>query len=372
MHPTTGMNAHHNAKTTSWRRKQPYSPWIISFCLLYNAMIMMIPSIEISAFSIPSAFPPRSYPSYPKMYHQRSSPILFSNTNDNNLYNENQSQKGEKSEKSEKSEKNDTEYVEKLQDETFLRRNKEWVILVDDEEAIRLAVGDYLYDVGYQVTACADVDALLEVLQMKQHDNNDNHNNKKKEEEEEEDYYYFKIPNIIISDIRMPGKDGLELVKLIRSEERLSKVPIVLLTAKSLTSDRIMGYQAGADVYLPKPFDPEELLSIVDNAILRRSQMMGEKGQFGELKEEVSDIKEILKKNAKSVVQETDVYLTPTEREVLELLCQGYSNVEIAQKRNVGKVNVNRYVQNLYNKTNTRTRTELVRWAIATGQIARN
>lgn len=254
--------------------------------------------------------------------------------------------------------KNEYEYIEKLQDESFIRRNKQWVILVDDEEAIRLAVGDYLYDSGYQVTACADVDALLEVLHMDNSRSNDK--------------YFNKIPDVIISDIRMPGKDGLELVKLIRSDERLSRTPIILLTAKSLTQDRILGYQAGADVYLPKPFDPEELLSIVDNAIVRNRQMTGERGQFMDLKEEVTDIKEILKKNARSVVKETDVYLTPTEREVLELLCKGFSNLEIAEERKVSKVNVNRYVQNLYIKTGTRTRTELVRWAIKTGQIARN
>jgi PleD family two-component response regulator len=51
----------------------------------------------------------------------------------------------------------------KITDPKFLERSKKWVIVVDDEEAIRLAVGDYLYDQGYQVTACADADSLLEV-----------------------------------------------------------------------------------------------------------------------------------------------------------------------------------------------------------------
>ena len=51
----------------------------------------------------------------------------------------------------------------KVQDRKFIQRNKCWVIVVDDEEAIRLAVGDFLYDQGYQVTACADADSMLEV-----------------------------------------------------------------------------------------------------------------------------------------------------------------------------------------------------------------
>jgi hypothetical protein len=51
----------------------------------------------------------------------------------------------------------------KIEDPKFVQRNKYWVVIVDDEEAIRMAVGNYLYDQGYQVTACADADALLEV-----------------------------------------------------------------------------------------------------------------------------------------------------------------------------------------------------------------
>jgi PleD family two-component response regulator len=51
----------------------------------------------------------------------------------------------------------------KIKDPKFIERAKRWVVIVDDEEAIRMAVGDFLYDQGYQVTACADADALLEV-----------------------------------------------------------------------------------------------------------------------------------------------------------------------------------------------------------------
>jgi hypothetical protein len=51
----------------------------------------------------------------------------------------------------------------KIKDPKFIERSKRWILIVDDEEAIRMAVGDYLYDQGYQVTACADADALLEI-----------------------------------------------------------------------------------------------------------------------------------------------------------------------------------------------------------------
>lgn len=51
-----------------------------------------------------------------------------------------------------------------LQDPKFVERSKRWIVIVDDEESIRMAVGDFLYDVGYQVTACADADSMLELL----------------------------------------------------------------------------------------------------------------------------------------------------------------------------------------------------------------
>lgn len=227
------------------------------------------------------------------------------------------------------------------------------MVLVDDEESIRLAVGDYLYDQGYQVTACADADALLEVCATPKADGE-----------------LPPVPDVIVSDIRMPGKDGLELLSLLRADERLHRVPVILLTAKSLTKDRIEGYKAGADAYLPKPFNPDELLSIIDNSIRRRKQMTGKNGSLVDLKSELTNVKELLRKNGRKVVQATDVHLTPAEREVLELLSKGFTNGEIAQERGVSVIGINRTISNLYLKTKTRTRTELVRWSIKTGQVA--
>jgi DNA-binding NarL/FixJ family response regulator len=248
---------------------------------------------------------------------------------------------------------NDKDNNDRIQDPKFLKRNKHWVVLVDDEEAIRESVGDFLYDEGYQVTACADADALLEVCRKPRGPGG-----------------LPATPDAIVSDVRMPGKDGIELTEYIRADERLQRVPIILLTAKAMTKDRIAGYKAGADVYLPKPFNPDELLSILDNAILRRRQMQGQGGSMVDLKQDMASIKELLKQNGANLVKKTDVYLTPTEREVLDLLCKGFTNQEIATERGVILSGVIRVMQTLYSKTGTQTRTELVRWAIQTGYVA--
>lgn len=242
---------------------------------------------------------------------------------------------------------------EKIKDQRFRDRNKRWLVLVDDEESIRMAVGDYLYDQGYKVTACADANALVEVVSLPPEENK-----------------LPVVPDVIISDIRMPGRDGLALLKYIRANKRLERVPVVLLTAKAFTTDRIEGYNAGADVYLTKPFDPDELLAIVDNLILRRQQMTGSKGRLADLQGELADIKQILKINGATVVQKTEVYLTLREREVLEMVCDGKMNAEISRKRGVTPERIGGILQQLYVKTDTRTRTELVRWAIKTGYVS--
>ena len=149
----------------------------------------------------------------------------------------------------------------------------------------------------------------------------------------------------------------------------VGSIPVVLLTAKGMTQDRITGYQAGADAYIPKPFDPDELLSVIDTVIVRRQQMTGTAGALLDLQQEIANVKVLLQQNIQSTVQSTNVYLTPAAREILDLLCQGYSNAEIAQVRNTTKAYVTKVLKRIYDDTGTETRTELLRWAIQTGYV---
>jgi DNA-binding NarL/FixJ family response regulator len=259
--------------------------------------------------------------------------------------------------------------VNEANNDRFLQRNNQWVVLVDDEEAIRLAVGDFLYNQGYQVTACADADSLFKVLETADDDK--------------------RLPDAIISDIRMPlsNKNGYELVEAIRSVPKWSAIPVVMLTAKGMTQDRVQGYRVGADAFLPKPFDPNELLSILDN-VITRSKQRGQGSRTGDgkeskqnnepsstapellaLKHQLEEIKVIMERNAANTVQKTNVVLTDNEMETLRMLCDGCTYVEIAQDRGVSVNSVNRTVQKLYEMTETKTRTELVKWAVQVGYI---
>ena len=81
------------------------------------------------------------------------------------------------------------------------------------------------------------------------------------------------IPDLIISDVMMPEKDGLEVCKLLKENEKTSHVPVILLTAKADQASRLAGLQKGADSYLSKPFHKEELLIRINNLLLRQQQM---------------------------------------------------------------------------------------------------
>ena len=115
------------------------------------------------------------------------------------------------------------------------------LMIVDDDERIRELLKQYLSRNGFLVSAARDAEHARRLLSMLEFD-------------------------LIVLDVMMPGDDGVTLTRELR--QNLS-TPIMLLTARGETEDRIAGLEAGADDYLPKPFEPKELLLRI-NAILRR------------------------------------------------------------------------------------------------------
>lgn len=115
------------------------------------------------------------------------------------------------------------------------------LLIVDDDERIRVLLQKFLMRHGFLVTAARDAAHARRILSGLDFD-------------------------LIVLDVMMPGEDGLEFTRSLRETKT---VPILLLTAKGDTNNRIEGLEAGADDYLPKPFEPKELLLRI-NAILRR------------------------------------------------------------------------------------------------------
>ncbi len=118
------------------------------------------------------------------------------------------------------------------------------VLVADDDRAIRDALARALGLEGYEVLVAPDGAAALTA--MRDH-----------------------RPDVLVLDVMMPGVDGLTVCRVLRSER--DRIPILMLTARTETSDRVAGLDAGADDYLPKPFELDELLARL-RALLRRAR----------------------------------------------------------------------------------------------------
>jgi DNA-binding NarL/FixJ family response regulator len=209
--------------------------------------------------------------------------------------------------------------------ENFTKDNRQ-LLLIDDDPNLILLVKDYLEFRGYNVTTAENGRAALEVLDA-------------------------QIPDMIICDVMMPEMDGYGLVKHIRQNPRTNKIPVLFLSAKGQADDRVKGLNEGADVYMVKPFEPEELVAQVESSLkqVKRWQSGGVK----------------LADGVTSTIQVPhSVELTPTEIKVVQLVAKGLSNKDIADQLNVSQRTIESHVSNMLNKTNLHNRTELARWAI--------
>jgi DNA-binding NarL/FixJ family response regulator len=201
------------------------------------------------------------------------------------------------------------------------------ILLADDDAGICLLVKEYLELSGYWVSTANNGLQALKLLETYR-------------------------PHLLISDIKMPLIDGYELVRRVREKPEFRLLPVILLTEYGSTEERIRGYQTGCDVYLPKPFEIEELGAVVKN-LLERSQIFQSQKYYVEAKQEASVAVPII-----------DLKLTVREKEVLILISNGLSNIEIGLQLHLSPKTVEKYVSSLLRKTRSNNRTEVVRFAL--------
>jgi len=203
--------------------------------------------------------------------------------------------------------------------------NHKRLLLIDDDPNLILLVKDYLEFRGYEVMTAENGREALEVLER-------------------------DIPDMIICDVMMPEMDGYSLVNHVREDPRTSWIPVLFLSAKGQSQDRVKGLNTGADVYMVKPFEPEELVAQVE-AALKQAARIAERPSKG-------------MENGPKIQGPFDVELTPTELRVVQFVARGMANREIADELNVSQRTIESHVSNMLGKTGLHNRTELARWAI--------
>jgi DNA-binding NarL/FixJ family response regulator len=197
------------------------------------------------------------------------------------------------------------------------------LLIVDDEPKLLRAVAVDLQGEGYEVTtARSGAEALIAVAQ--------------------------RVPDLIVSDVRMPGMDGYELARRLRRNQSTALIPIVFLTAKDQTKDRIEGFRTGVDAYLTKPFEPDELVAVIASILSRVERTHAQIARI------VS--KSDLENSAEAFYDEA---LTETETRVAEAVSRGLSNKEIAKELQISYRTVEHHVRNILMKKNFSNRVEI-------------
>ena len=179
---------------------------------------------------------------------------------------------------------------------------KKSILLVDDDQRLRELLKDYLNDKNFQVFTSEDFDEAKEILE-------------------------FFIFDLIILDRMMPSGDGINLIEHIK---KVSKTPIIMLTALSENNDKIDGLKIGTDDYLSKPFEPEELFLRINNLLklyenINKAELLFSFGRF------------IYNTKTNSLkLNDKEIYLTEGENNLLLKLIENRNNTlsreELAEK----------------------------------------
>lgn len=197
------------------------------------------------------------------------------------------------------------------------------LLIVDDEPHLLRALEALLGAEGFEVTtARSGAEALVKLAQG--------------------------LPDLIISDIRMPGMSGYELARQLRDSSRTALVPIVFLTAKGESEDRIEGFRAGVDAYFTKPFIPNELLAMVNNILSRVERTHAQ-------------IAKMIGRSEDENVGFHDEALTEAENRIATSVARGLSNKEIAAEMQISVRTVENHISHILDKKHFSNRVEIAR-----------
>lgn len=165
------------------------------------------------------------------------------------------------------------------------------IAIVDDEPDIVELVSIHLKKSNFKVKEYADAERFLQSL-------------------------HSQIPDLVILDLMLPDADGMDICKYLKTKNEYSAIPIIMLTAKTDETEKVLGLELGADDYVTKPFSPRELVARV-KAVLRRKEQHDK-----EKKIVVGDILSIDLQKFEVKVEDQPVDLTATEFKILQILAE--------------------------------------------------
>lgn len=179
------------------------------------------------------------------------------------------------------------------------------ILVVDDDKKIVRLVRSYLEQAGYQVLTAHDGETALHNIRRER-------------------------PDLVVLDLMLPDRDGCEITRLVRSDQSLARLPIIMLTARVEDTDKIVGLELGADDYITKPFNPREVVARV-RAVLRRASEAPTQARVLAL----GDLRLDLDRHEVSRA-DRPIELTPTEFDLLRTLMEhpghAFTRLELIEK----------------------------------------
>lgn len=212
------------------------------------------------------------------------------------------------------------------------------ILIVDDDVTLRAGLARYLTKRNYSVQDAGSGEEGLSAFQQ-------------------------YSPDLVVSDILMPGVDGFEFCRRLRTSQEGQLVPFIFLSSRGDIEDRIQGHSIGADDYLIKPFEPRELLAKIEGQ-LERSRRIHE------------EIERLLEKasaenaSQQAVANPEPLPLTPAEEKVFWEVVQGFTNRQIGDRLFISPRTVQTHLSNILSKLSLDNRAQLVRYSYEHGYRA--
>ncbi len=225
------------------------------------------------------------------------------------------------------------------------------ILVVDDDKILRTVLKHALEQQGYKVTVAVSGKEALGLFEA-------------------------DTPDIIVSDVSMPGMDGFEFCRQLRSQPSGQLIPFIFLSARGKLDDKVLGHSIGADDYLTKPFEMKELLAKIE-ALIERSRRI-----HAEIVHLIGDIVNSPSKSRDNPEQSLELTtephktqlsepeplpLTPAEERVFWEVIQGFTNKQISEILFISPRTVQTHLSNILGKLNLDNRTQLVRFAFENG-----